>query len=86
MAEYIRQEVKPCQFANGTCMNCAATEQSDCEGWVCSPQRPWVGLTEEEIEAIGDKVANEDLVGLVSNFRVRLARAIEQTLKEKNHD
>lgn len=48
------------------------------------PQRPWVGLTDEEIEAIGDKVANEQLVGPVSNFRVRLARAIEQTLKERN--
>ena len=48
-------------------------------------QRPWVGLTEEEIMVIGDKVANEELVGLVSNFRVRLARAIEQTLKAKNH-
>ena len=47
-------------------------------------QKPWVGLTDEEIEVIGDKVANEDLVGLVSNFRVRLAKAIEQTLKERN--
>ena len=54
------------------------------EGWQAA-QHPWVGLTEEEIAVIGDKVANEDLVGLVSNFRVRLARAIEQTLKEKNH-
>jgi len=53
-------------------------------GWQAA-QRPWVGLTDEEIEAIGDKVANEQLVGPVSNFRVRLARAIEQTLKEKNH-
>lgn len=44
----------------------------------------WVGLTEEEIMVIGDKVANEHLVGLVSNFRVRLARAIEQALKELN--
>ena len=48
-------------------------------------QRPWVGLTEEEIMVIGDKVANEELVGLVPNFRGRLARAIEQTLKAKNH-
>ena len=47
-------------------------------------QRPWVGLTEEEIMVIGDKVANEELVGLVPNFRGRLARAIEQTLKELN--
>ena len=57
------------------------------EGWQAAlAQRPWVGLTEEEIEAIGDKVANDQLVGPVANFRVRLARAIEQTLKEKNHD
>ena len=48
-------------------------------------QRQWVGLTDEEIEVIGDKVANEELVGLVSNFRVRLARAIEAKLKEKNN-
>ena len=55
------------------------------EGWQAAlAQRPWQGLTDEEIETIGDKVANEDLVGLVSNFRVRLARAIEQTLKERN--
>ena len=48
------------------------------------PQRSWVGLTEEEIMVIGDKVANEELVGLVSNFRGRLARAIEAKLKERN--
>ena len=80
-----KQLVKPCEFVGGACINCAATEQSDCEGWVCSPKRQWVGLTEEEIEVIGDKVANERLVGLVSNFRERLARAIEAKLKEKNH-
>ena len=81
-----KQEIKPCKFANGACIHCQATEQSDCEGWVCPPQRHWVGLAVEEIEAIGDRVANEQLVGPVSNFRVRLAKAIEQTLKEKNHD
>ena len=62
------------------------------EGWTYKPlythpptaQRPWQGLTEEEIMVIGDKVANEELVGPVSNFRVRLARAVEQTLKERN--
>ena len=52
-------------------------------GWKAA-QRKWVGLTEEEIMVIGDKVANEELVGLVSNFRVRLARAIEAKLKERN--
>ena len=55
------------------------------EGWQAAlAQRQWVGLTEEEIMVIGDKVANEDLVGLVSNFRGRLARAIEAKLKERN--
>ena len=52
--------------------------------YAAPPQREWVGLTDEEIEAIGDRVANEQLVGPVSNFRVRLAQAIEQTLKERN--
>ena len=47
-------------------------------------QRPWVGLTEEEIEIIGGKVANEKLIGVASNFRVRFARAIEAALKKKN--
>ena len=47
-------------------------------------KKPWVDLTEDEIEAIGDKVANEKLVGTVPNFRVRFARAIEQLSKEKN--
>jgi hypothetical protein len=48
------------------------------------PQRTWVGLTDEQIDTIGDKVANEKLVGSVPNFRVRFARAIEAKLKEKN--
>jgi len=34
-------------------------------------------LTDEEVEAIGEMVANAPLVGMVPNFRVRLARAIE---------
>ena len=79
-----KQLIKPCEFVSGACIHCQATKQSDCEGWVCPPQRQWLGLTEEEIMVIGDKVANEDLVGLVSNFRVRLARAIEAKLKERN--
>jgi hypothetical protein len=42
-------------------------------------------LTHDEIETIGDKVANEQLVGPVANFRVRFARAIEAAhgIKEK---
>jgi hypothetical protein len=70
-------------------VNCGMIYKHGNEGrvplYTAPPQREWVGLTEEEIEAIGDKVANERLVGLVSNFRVRLARAIEAKLKEKNN-
>ena len=47
-------------------------------------QKPWVDLTENEIEAVGEKIANEKLVGTVPTFRVRFARAIEQLSKEKN--
>ena len=53
--------------------------------YAAPPKREWQGLTNEEIETIGDKVANEQLVGPVSNFRVRFARAIEAKLKELNH-
>ena len=56
------------------------------EGWQAALAQPvQEPLTVEEIEAIGDRVANEQLVGPVSNFRVRFAQAIEQTLKDKNH-
>jgi hypothetical protein len=47
-----------------------------------TPPLPAQPLTHDEIEAIGDKVANEQLVGPVANFRVRFARAIEAKLKE----
>ena len=52
--------------------------------YTAPPQREWVGLTDEEIEIMGNKVANENLIGLVPNFRVRFARVIEAKLKEKN--
>lgn len=35
-------------------------------------------LTDEQINSLADKVANEALVGPVLDFRVRFARAIEQ--------
>jgi hypothetical protein len=43
-------------------------------------------LTGEQIEAIGDEVANMPLVGVVLDFRTRFARAIEAAhgIKEKN--
>jgi hypothetical protein len=48
-------------------------------------QRPWVGLTEEAVEAIGNEVANETLIGPVPSFRQRFAHALERALKEKNN-
>ena len=49
-----------------------------------STKRQWVGLTNEEIEAVVEQVANGKLVGTVQEFRVRFSRAIESKLKEKN--
>lgn len=68
-----KQLVKPCEFVGGACINCAATEQSDCEGWVCSPKRQWVGLTGLEQKAI-----------MAMNSRNAVFET-EAKLKEKNH-
>ena len=72
-----KQEIKPCKFANGTCIHCAATEQSDCEGWVCSPMpvqedafEGWVKIDEvrKHFDSVGCgtiyKTAGEDRVPL----------------------
>ena len=75
-----KQEIKPCKFANGACINCAATEQSDCEGWVCSPKRPWVGLTVTTILNMMPSAIPAEYDGELMEF----ARAMEDKLKEKN--
>ena len=49
-----------------------------------STKRQWVGLTNEEIEAVVEQVANGKLVGTVQEFRIRFSRAIEDKLKAKN--
>ena len=70
-----KQEIKPCKFANGACIHCQATEKNDCEGWVCPPQRQWVGLTEEDrCKFAAAQYGWEDL-----------CLAVEAKLKEKNH-
>ena len=48
------QEVKPCRFANGACIHCEATERNGCLGWVCSPKRPWAGLTDDDWAKVAD--------------------------------
>jgi hypothetical protein len=46
------------------------------------PQRPWVGLTDEEIDAItGEVIGFNSCVGWEEDY----ARAIEAKLKEKNN-
>ena len=70
------QEIKPCEFVNGACIHCEATEREECEGWVCPPQRPWVGLTEQERNDL------EDALGLV--IGKSLFDNIEAALKERN--
>jgi hypothetical protein len=73
------QEVKPCEFVNGACIHCEATEREECEGWICPPKRPWVGLTDEDIwQMVNDCTIGGDL------HADKFARAIEAKLKERN--
>jgi len=64
----------------------AQSEQVDCPrcGHVCS-QRPWVGLTDEEILSVVSRIGTAD-----SNVNPLIvlsdARAIEAKLKGKNYD
>jgi hypothetical protein len=74
------QEVKPCEFANGVCIHCEATERENCEGWICPPQREWVGLTDEEVMILNRK-SYDAQIGLLP---LTFYRAIEAKLKEKN--
>jgi hypothetical protein len=78
MTRDTEQEVKPCEFVNGVCVNCEATERAECEGWICPPKRPWVGLTDEEVK-------HEWEVWRASLPRyIGFAAGIEAKLKEKN--
>lgn len=61
MTRDTEQEVKPCKFVGGACVNCDATERGDCQGFVYNPtppQRQWVGLTDEDCKRMhaGDKL------------------------------
>lgn len=73
-----KQEVKPCKFVNGACVNCEATERGDCQGWVSSPNREWKGLTPEEILDLFDRV------NVYGSKWIEFARAVEAKLKERN--
>lgn len=47
-------------------------------------KRPWVGLTDEEIMAIGKELGMKCKLGGNPNIDFDYARAIEELLKEKN--
>ena len=72
------QEVKPCEFANGACIHCEATDRGECEGWVCPPKRPWVDLTDEEMSE-----CNLDADELMISREVAKLN-VQAKLKEKN--
>ena len=62
---------------NGKCWTAYPTKHEDCNIplYTASPQRPWVGLTEEDYAALGLAVAANK----------HQCRAIEAKLKAKNH-
>jgi hypothetical protein len=89
MTQHTEQEVKPCKFVNGACIHCEATEQGDCQGFVCDDslyasytKREWVGLTDEDKKKIATAAGcTEDDDGHIVTEIFRLAEA---KLKERN--
>jgi hypothetical protein len=78
MTRDTEQEIKPCKFVNGACIHCEATEREECEGWICPPKRPWVGLEAEDLAQI-----ESDEFWQVGNH-MAIALAVEAKLKERN--
>jgi hypothetical protein len=78
MTRDTEQEIKPCKFVNGACIHCEATEREECEGWICPPKRPWVGLEPEEILDLFDRN------NVYGSKWIEFARTVEAKLKEKN--
>ena len=46
--------------------------------------REWVGLTEAEIEAIANRIKEDELSVKTSTWHIRFAQAVQRKLKEKN--
>ena len=78
MTRDTEQEVKPCKFVSGACVNCDATERGECQGWVSSTKRPWVGLEAEEILDLFDRN------NVYGSKWIEFARTVEAKLKERN--
>ena len=80
MTRDTEEEVKPCKFVSGACVNCDATERGDCQGFVYNTYTPreWVGL---EIEEILDLF---DINNVYGSKWIEFARTVEAKLKAKN--
>ncbi len=52
--------------------------------YTAPPRREWVSLTDEEIESLADATPVDELTALPDTWHVRMARAIEASLRAKN--
>jgi hypothetical protein len=79
MTRDTEQEVKPCKFVGGACIHCEATEREECEGWICPPRRPWVGLTDEDVNRESAMIALQMKLAFHAGMYVA-----QKILKERN--
>jgi hypothetical protein len=79
MTRDTEQEVKPCGFVDGACTHCEATERGDCQGWVSSPKREWVGLTDEDVNRESTMIPLKMKLAFHAGMYVA-----QQVLKERN--
>jgi hypothetical protein len=79
MTRDTEQEVKPCGFVGGACTHCEATERGDCQGWVSSPKREWVGLTDEDVNRESAPIALQMKLAFHAGMYVA-----QKILKERN--
>ena len=89
------QFTKSCTFKRGS-WNCGSYQFNlqknhidqgdlcDVHFWQTQAQRPWVGLTDEEISVIVREAAKGSAIRRDGSTSVRIARAIETKLREKN--
>ena len=61
-------------------------EYSDALNALFTPQRTWVGLTDEEVDRALDAAKVPELPGGYESVELEIARAIEAKLRSKNED
>ena len=83
MTRDTEQEVKPCKFVGGACVNCDATERGDCQGFVYNTYTPreWQGLTDEDVNRESAPIAQQMKLAFHAGMYVA-----QKILKEKNSD